>query len=307
MDYAPPPLFKQGTPARIRIIIYVVVAIIMLMVDSRLQSLVQVRQAIGFVLYPLQKAALWPRDALYGVGDYFTSVNTLQDEVDIYKKQELENSQLLQQAQHLATENAHLRELLKLSERVTTQSITAEILYDARVAYSRKVIINRGTSDGVALGRPVIDEYGIVGQITRVFVSTAEVTLIVDKSYAIPVQVARTGLRGVAYGRGQSAQLELRFMEANADIQAGDMLVTSGIDGLYPPGLAVGQVLAEDGKVMRSSNNNILCNPVSGFNKNRQVLVLLSEIKMPPRPPDEDEDIKSKKKLSAARRKAGTK
>ncbi len=309
MQYAPPPLFKQGAPARVRVAVYILAAIVMLMIDSRLNALVQVRQTIGFVLYPFQKAALMPRDMLYGIGDYFTSVTSLQEDVDVLRKRELENALALQQAQQLESENAHLRQLLKLNERLSVKSIPAEILYDARTAYARKIVLNRGSNDDVVAGQPVIDENGVIGQVTRVFLSTSEVTLLTDKDQAIPVLAARTGIRSVAYGRGQSGYLELRFMEANADVQPGDVLVTSGIDGLYPPGLAVGEVLDVSDKAS-GSFNYILCRPLAGLDRNRQVLVLLTDTNIAPRPPEEGEAQADSKKrrggdVAAARRKAG--
>ncbi|NLC23237.1 MAG: rod shape-determining protein MreC [Oxalobacter sp.] len=311
MQYAPPPLFKQGAPARVRVAVYILAAIIMLMIDSRLHVLVQVRQAICFVLYPFQKAALMPRDMLYGAGDYFTSVTSLQEEVDVLRKRELENAQTLQQAEQLASENAHLRQLLKLNERLSVKSVPAEILYDARTSYARKVVLNRGSNDDVVAGQPVIDENGVIGQVTRVFLSTSEVTLLTDKDQAIPVLAARTGIRSIAYGRGQSGYLELRFMEANADIQPGDVVVTSGIDGLYPPGLAVGEVVDVSDNAS-GSFNHILCRPLAGLDRNRQVLVLLTDTSVAPPPPEEGEDETGGKKrrgadITAARKKAGVK
>jgi rod shape-determining protein MreC len=311
MQSAPPPLFKQGAPARVRVAVYILVAIVMLMIDSRLHALVQVRQAIGFVLYPVQKVALMPRDMLYGIGDYFTSVTSLQEEVDALRKRELENAQALQQAQQLESENAHLRQLLKLNRRLQVKSVPAEILYDARTSYARKVVLNRGTNDDVVAGQPVIDENGVIGQVTRVFLSTSEVTLLTDKDQAIPVLAARTGIRSVAYGRGQAGYLELRFMEANADVLPGDVIVTSGIDGLYPPGLAVGEVVDVSDKAS-GSFNHILCRPLAGLDRNRQVLVLLTDTSIAPRPPEEDDGERDGKKrrgadVAAARKKAGVK
>ena len=309
MQYAPPPLFKQGTPARVRVAVYIFVAIVMLMVDSRIHALVEVRQAIGFVLYPFQRAAMLPRDVLYGIGDYFASLQSLQEEVSILRKRELENAQMLQAATLLATENAHLKQLLKLNERLPVQSLPAEILYDARTPYARKVILNKGLHDGVILGQPVIDENGVIGQVTHVFLHTAEVTLLTDKEQAIPVQVARTGMRSIAYGRGQTGYLELRLMEGNADIQSGDVLVTSGIDGLYPPGLAVGEVMDVSDK--SGMFNRIVCRPLAGLDSSRQVLVLMPKTAVEP-PLEEDEEIADKAArrqadVAAARKKAGMK
>ncbi|MCM1129284.1 MAG: rod shape-determining protein MreC [Alistipes senegalensis] len=310
MQYAPPPLFKQGAPARVRVAVYIFIAIVMLMVDSRLHALVEVRQAIGFVLYPFQKAAMLPRDALYAAGDYFASLASLQEEVGELRKRELENAQMLQQAEQLATENAHLRQLLRLNERLPVKSLPAEVLYDARTSYARRVILNKGSTDGVILGQPVIDENGVIGQVTRVFLHTAEVTLLTDKDQAIPVQAARTGIRSIAYGRGQAGYLELRFMEANADVQPGDVLVTSGIDGLYPPGLAVGKVMDISDRGS-GTFNHILCRPLAGLDKSRQVLVLMPRAVIEPPPPEEDEEPSGKARrqadVAAARKKAGIK
>ncbi|MCM1511921.1 MAG: rod shape-determining protein MreC [Oxalobacter formigenes] len=310
MQYAPPPLFKQGAPARVRVAVYIFIAIVMLMVDSRLHALVEVRQAIGFVLYPFQKAAMMPRDALYAAGDYFASLASLQEEVGELRRRELENAQILQQAEQLATENAHLRQLLRLNERLPVKSLPAEVLYDARTSYARRVVLNKGSTDGVILGQPVIDENGVIGQVTRVFLHTAEVTLLTDKDQAIPVQAARTGIRSIAYGRGQAGYLELRFMEANADIQPGDVLVTSGIDGLYPPGLSVGKVMDISDRGA-GTFNHIACRPLAGLDKSRQVLVLMPREVIEPPPPEEDEEPSGKARLqadvAAARKKAGIK
>lgn len=294
-----------------RVAIYIFVAIVMLMVDSRIHALVEVRQAIGFVLYPFQKAAMLPRDVLYGIGDYFASLQSLQEEVDTLRKRELENAQTLQAATQLATENAHLRQLLKLNERLPVSSLPAEILYDARTSYARKVILNKGSHDEVILGQPVIDENGVIGQVTRVFLHTAEVTLLTDKDQAIPVQAARTGIRSIAYGRGQAGYLELRFMEANADIRPGDVLVTSGIDGLYPPGLAVGEVIDINDRGS-GTFNHVVCRPLAGLDRSRQVLVLMPKTVIEPLPPEEDDELFDKATrrqadVAAARKKAGMK
>ena len=286
MQEAPPPLFKQGVPARVRVTVYIALAIIILMIDSRLQLLVQIRQGVGLALYPFQQVAMLPRNIMYGMGGYFASVSSLKEEVATLRERELENAVVLQQTELLMNENAHLRQLLLLSERISADSVPAEIIYDARTPFARKVILNRGTNAGVALGLPVIDENGVVGQVTRVFLTMAEVTLLTDKDQAIPVQVARNGIRSIAYGRGQPGLLELRFIEANADVQVGDIIVTSGIDGLYPPGLAVAEVVNASDRAS-GAFNHIVCRPLAGLDRNRQVLVLSSGEKFDPRPEEE--------------------
>jgi len=280
---SPPPLFKQGASARAKVVCFALTAIVLLAVDARMQSLAMLRQLLGTALYPLQVAALMPRDALYRIGDYFTSQTRLEQENQSYRRQHADNARALQQAQFLALENSQLRQLLGIRDQLAVKSVTSEILYDTRDPFTRKIVLDRGTRHGVAAGQPVIDDAGIVGQVTRVFPLTAEVSLLTDKDQVIPVQVLRNGLRSVAYGRGQSGLLDLRFMVANADIQRGDVLVTSGIDGVYPPGLAVARVIQVEHKAA-DSFAYIVCEPLAGLGRHRQLLVLLTEAKPLPLP-----------------------
>ena len=148
----------------------------------------------------------------------------------------------MQTQQALIAENQHLRQLLEMRERAEQTSTAAEILYVGRDPFSRKVIVDKGSSQDIEEGAAVVDDTGLIGQVTRVFPWTAEVALITDKEQAVPVQVVRSGLRGVMFGIGYDGALDLRFMPVNADIQNGDVLVTSGIDGIYPPGLPVAVV-----------------------------------------------------------------
>ncbi len=294
MEYSPPPLFKQGASARAKVVLFSLIAIAFLIADAHLRSLAVIRQAVGVVMYPLQVAAMLPRDAIYSAGTYFSSLSELEKENINLKRQHTANAQTLQQAEQLFAENAQLRKLLGTSRQVPAKSVLGQILYDARDAFTRKIVLDRGTQHGIALGQPVIDDVGVVGQVTRVFPFTAEVTLLTDKDQAIPVQVVRSGLRSVAYGRGQSGVLDLRFMAANADIHKGDVLVTSGIDGVYPPGLSVAKVLQVENK-SSDAFARIMCQPSAGIDRNRQLLILLIDSKLPPRPPpDEVKDKKDK-------------
>lgn len=284
MEYSPPPLFKQGASARAKVVIFSIIAIFLLVADARWQTLGAIRQVVGTALYPLQRLALMPRDAAYAVGDYFSSLSRLEEENRRFMRQQVSNAQALQQSQLMAAENAHLRRLLGASERLAVKSLMAEILYDARDPFTRKIVLDRGSQQGVKAGQPVIDDTGVVGQVTRVFPFTAEATLLTDKDQSIPVQVVRSGLRSVAYGRGQSGVLDLRFMPANADIRKGDMLVTSGLDGIYPAGLAVAKVTEVEHK-SSDAFAKIVCQPAAGIDRNRQLLILLTEYQPPQRTP----------------------
>lgn len=296
MEYSPPPLFKQGASARAKVVFFSLIALILLVADSRLRSLTVIRQVVGTALYPLESVALMPRDAAYMVGDYFTSLSALQKENTALKQQQLMNAQTLQQVRQMSAENDQLRRLLAANERVPVKSVMSEILYDARDPFTRKIVLDRGAQQGVEPGQPVIDDIGVVGQVTRVFPFTSEVTLLTDKEQAIPVQVVRSGLRSIAYGQGNSGTLDLRFMPPNADIQNGDILVTSGIDGVYPAGLSVAKVVHVENK-SSDAFARIACQPLAGIDRNRQLLILLTESQIPPRPaPEDSRDRKDKAK-----------
>lgn len=286
MEYSPPPLFKQGASARVKVMFFSLIALGLLGADAHFHKLTAIRQVIGTALYPFQMAGMVPRDIAYQVNGYFSSLTSLENENRQMKLAQATNAQRLQQAEHLEAENTQLRKLLGTSERIPVKTVLAELLYDARDAFTRKVVLDRGSQHGVALGQPVIDDIGVVGQVTRVFLFSAEVTLLTDRDQAIPVQVVRSGLRSVAYGSGQSGLLDMRFMAPNADIQIGDLLVTSGIDGVYPPGLSVAKVSRIENKT-GDAFAHILCQPSAGVDRNRQLLVLLTEPNTSVRPPDE--------------------
>jgi rod shape-determining protein MreC len=276
MEYSPPPLFKQGAPARVKVTLFAVLSVALLVVDARFHALTAVRQVAATALYPFQMVALMPRDAVSSMGSYFSSISALQKEVRDLKSQQVAMAQAMQQAQLQMAENGHLRRLMDARAHLPVRSMMSEILYDARDPATRRVVLDRGASNGVKLGLPVIDNAGVVGQVTRVFPFTSEVTLLTDKEQAIPVQVLRTGLRSVAYGRGQSGMLDLRFVAPNADIQVGDVLVTSGLDGMYPAGLAVAKV-AQVENVAQGAFGRVVCQPLAGIDRHRQLLVVMSD------------------------------
>jgi rod shape-determining protein MreC len=286
MEYSPPPLFKQGAPARVKVTVFAFLSIALLVVDARFHALTAVRQVAATVLYPLQMVALMPRDAVSNMGSYFSSISALQKEVRDLKSQQVAMASAMQQAQLQMAENGHLRKLMDAREHLPVRSMMSEILYDARDPATRRVVLDRGSQQGVKLGLPVIDNAGVVGQVTRVFPFTSEVTLLTDKEQAIPVQVLRNGLRSVAYGRGQSGQLDLRFVAPNADIVVGDVLVTSGLDGMYPAGLAVAKVTQVE-SVAQGAFGRVVCQPLAGIDRHRQLLVVMSDQPAQPRPPEQ--------------------
>jgi rod shape-determining protein MreC len=243
--------------------------------DARFHVTQPLRAAMATVLYPVQWLALRPVVWAQGSEKYFETRKTSQaNEEAALRKMDL-LSQRANQVEHLALENSRLRQLLGLRERVTTPSQAAQVLYDAADPYTRKVIIDRGVLAGVLAGSPVLDETGVLGQVTRVYPLVSEVTLVTDREQAIPVLNTRTGARGVAFGDPalRSSMLELRFMAANADVQAGDLLTTSGVDGVYPPGLPVARVTKVDRRV-DSAFARITCVPLALVSGVGHVMVL---------------------------------
>eukprot|EP01030_Chromulinospumella_sphaerica_P007752 gene7752-7584_t len=197
-----------------------------------------VRKAVGTVLYPLQKIASLPIEWSQAGVDYASSLDTLQSENKTLILEQLQDKQRLHELETLRQENEKLRKLMNVGNTLKVKrSILSEIVSDARDPFSRKIIIGKGLIQGVKEGMPVIDELGLLGQVTRAFPSRAEVSLITDKEQIIPVENLRNGIRSVAYGGLDGGLIELRFMAANADIENNDLLVTSGLDGVYPRGI----------------------------------------------------------------------
>ena len=257
----------------------------MMVADVRFQITQPIRATIAVVLYPVQWLAMRPQVMAEFSGEYLEARDEAQARERQAREQLLKQAQRSGQVEQLALENKQLRELLGLRQRLDSTSTVAEVLYDAADPFTRKLIIDKGLANGLLESSPVMDEHGILGQVTRVLPLVAEVTLVTDREHSIPVLNTRTGARGVAFGEsGGAPLLEMRFMATNADIEVGDLLATSGVDGVYPPGVPVAKVV----KVERRADSvfaRILCEPLGRVQGARHVMVVapLSD-KMPPRP-----------------------
>lgn len=290
LDRTPPPFFKQGPSALSKLMVFSALALFLMVADTRFRITQPLRASVGTVLYPVQWVAMRPVLALRQAGDYFQTLRSAQATEAQARGKLAEQSQRANQVEQLALENERLRKLLALRERITTPATAAEVLYDAQDPYTRKVIIDRGLAQGIEEGSPVIDESGVLGQVTRVHPLISEVTLITDRDQSIPVLNTRTGARSVAFGDptgSHAGALELRFMAGNADVQEGDLLATSGVDGIYPAGLPVAKV----DKVERRADSafaRIYCTPQALVDGARHVMVLKPiAVQIPPRPAPE--------------------
>ena len=276
LDRAPPPFFKQGPSALSRLLFFSVLALFLMVADARFHMVQPLRTGIATVLYGAQWVVLQPVQWGRTANLYITGLNSARRDQADARALLVTQSSRAGQVEALLAENQHLRALLELRQRVNaTEAATAQVLYDATDPYTRQVVIDKGRLQGIQRGAPVIDESGVVGQVTNVYPFVSEVTLLVDRDQVIPVFNPRTGMRSIAYGNPtlRGGVLELRYVSTTDDVQVGDLLTTSGIDGVYPPGLPVARVLSMD-RQADTSFARILCQPLAHLSGVTQVMVL---------------------------------
>jgi len=286
LEQDPPPFFRQGASAFSKLIVFSAAAVFLMVADTRFQMLQPARAVLQAVLFPMQWLAQRPGLIAGEAADFIDKVQSA-DGVHTGLVEKLrQQSARAYQVEQLELENRRLRALLDLRPTLAVSGTAAQVLYDAADPYTRKVVIDRGQAHDVKLGAPVVDEKGVMGQVTRVFLLSSEVTLITDRDHATPVLNVRTGARGVVYGDTSSHAdaMELRFMAANADVEAGDLLTTSGVDGVYPAGIPVARVEKVDRQV-NAVFAQIYCVPVALVAGAGHVLVLdMLADDLPPRP-----------------------
>jgi rod shape-determining protein MreC len=275
LDRSPPPFFKQGQSALSKLMIFSALALFLMVADTRFKLTGPIRVAVATALYPVQWLVMRPIEMVRGGGAYFTALTDAQKSEQEAEKRLTLQAQRSAQVEQLALENDRLRKLLSLRERTNTPAQAAEVIYDAADPFTRRVMVDKGSMQGIKPGSPVMDEAGVLGQVTRVYPLSSEVTLLIDRDHTIPVLNTRTGARSVVYGDPSvhGGTLELRFMAGNADVQQGDILSTSGVDGVYPPGIPVARV----DKVERRADSafaKISCQPLANTLGARHVLLL---------------------------------
>ncbi len=268
-----PEFFYRGPSPFVRLLFFSVLALAIMVADARFHTLDMARSAVATVTYPLQQAALAPGEIFERIGDFFVTQTKLQRENTDLKQTLLKKSEDLQRMSLVESELSNLRKLLGARDSIREHSILAEILHSGRNVFRRKVIVDKGIKDDVQLGEAVISADGVLGQVTAVFPFTSEVTLLTDKNQAVPIMLKRNGLRAVVFGNGRDGTLDLPFIPINADVQNGDILVTSGIDGTYPAGLSVGKVTNIERNAVQSFAK-ITCMPLAGVDRDRHILVL---------------------------------
>ncbi len=274
LDRSPPPFFRVGFAPLTKLIFFGVLSVVLMFGDKQLQFTQPVRAGLATLILPFQWLVLQPGQALSSVSQYFESLDDAQQKMKQAQSQALMQSLRAQQVEQLQLENQNLRLLMGLQSSVATPSQVAEVLFNVPDPYNQRIVIDKGQLKGVSLGSPVIDTGGVVGQVTRVYPLTAEVTLLTDRDQTIPVLNIRTGARNIASGDSLSGipLVELKFVPASADVKEGDLLTTSGIDGVYPAGLQVARISHIERRV-DISFARIHAKPLADMN-GRHVLVL---------------------------------
>jgi rod shape-determining protein MreC len=285
IDRSPPPFFRVGFAPLTKLIFFSLLSVLLMFADRQFQYTQPLRSVLSTLILPVQWVVLQPGRAFNSVSEYFQSLDQTQKELAAAKIKALQQATRSQQVEQLAHENQNLRQLLELQTQVAHNAKVAEILFDVADPYNQKIVIDKGLLKDIALGSPVIDAGGVIGQVTRVFPMTSEVTLLTDRDQSIPVLNSRTGARNVAYGDVLNGlpKIELRFVPASADVKEGDLLTTSGIDGVYPAGLHVARISHIERRV-DISFARIHATPMAEL-KGRHVLVL---------PPTRLKDLKGK-------------
>ncbi|MDP2007200.1 MAG: rod shape-determining protein MreC [Rubrivivax sp.] len=289
LDRTPPPFFRQGPSALTKLIFFSALAFFLMVADTRFKWVEPLRATLAVLLLPVQRVLAVPVEMWEGGDDYLRGLRSAQAAERAAAVRGAAQAERALRADQLAQENQRLRALLELRAAVAVRSQPAEVMYEAADPYSRKVFIDRGATHGVLPGSPVINEAGVLGQVTRAYTLSSEVTLLGDKDAAIPVLNTRTQQRGAAFGGGPGGSMELRFASANADVKVGDLLHTSGLDGVYPPGLPVARVMAVERRV-ESGFARIQLQPEASPDGVRHLLVLEPlSAQLPPRPDAVDE------------------
>ena len=267
-----PAFFVRSAKPFSRMVFYCALSIVFMAVDARLNYLSQVRQAFIAALHPLEIAANTPSEWVRDIKKYFSAHNLLVQENYALKQQAFEHQVSLQRLSTIQAENEHLRHLLNGNIPIQPKAVLGEILHMGRDPFTHVVVVNRGSQHNIIAGQAVVDSKGVIGQVTRVYPFTSEVTLITDKELSIPIQIERNQLRAIAFGEGNGT-LDIPYLPTNVDIKVGDKLVTSGIDGVYPNGLAVATVT----RIQQNSESpfaKIISTPVAGVSNHLQLLLL---------------------------------
>lgn len=252
----------------------ILASLVLFFLDSRLDYFKPVRAALSTVVYPVQVTASLPTNFVDWMGDFFQEREELREQIAVLNATTMLQDLRLQKMQALERENLRLKELLGSSFRLQERVQVAELVTVDLDPFSQQVIIDKGKNYGVYVGQPVLDAYGVMGQVAETSALSSRVVLLTDPSHSIPVQINRNGLRAVVTGRGLGEYLQMDFLPHNADVREGDLLVTSGLGGRFPVGYPVGKVVSVDfpqGKAFA----DIKVEPAANLSTSRELMLVL--------------------------------
>ena len=272
-------LFNKGPSLLSKLLLLTFISIILMGVDFRFHYLKEIRQFTNVFTKPLHAVLNLPNDIYNVTAQYFSNQSRLIHDNETLK---LDIDQLkgdLQRLDFIDQENDRLRNLLEVKNTHKFKTEAVSIIYSRFDSFNQKIIIDGGQNKDFQPGQPVIDALGLVGQISSVYPETSEVTLIIDKKMSVPIQIQRNGLRAITNGNGQNETISLSYLPNSVDVVKGDILKTSGIDTIYPEGIAVAEVLEinHDPKLPFAK---IICKPLSAIRNHSHVLVVTPINKM---------------------------
>jgi len=273
---AQPPMFVRVMGLPLRFALYALASLVLIGADARYDTLRLLRSGVAAALHPVQTGLARPFHYLQDAFDFFTVHGELVQEKHRLEQRQRALMQQLHDRTLLQAENAHLRSLLGLAVPPGYTAHGVEVVQAMTNPFSRKVVVDRGSVHGLSTGWPAVDDLGLVGQVTGVYPTSSEITLITSRDQDIPVQVVRNGLRLIVSGTGQDRLLEVRFLDMHADLRPDDVLVTSGLDGVYPPGIPVARVVSVE-PPRHSPFARAVCAPLAGVGRHRQMLILQRE------------------------------
>lgn len=267
------PMFARAMGPTARLAIYGLASLALMVLDSRFEALTAFRAGSAAIVHPVQAALAQPFDYLGDAGEFFTVHGELVRDNRRLQADHQRLSAMLQGYRSLQNENAELRGLLGLAAPAGSVPLAARIVRVMPDPFARKLMVDRGSEHGVEPGRPVVDATGLLGQVTEVFASSSVVTLVTSKEQGAPVQNQRNGLRLIVSGTGADSLLEVRYLDMHADLKAGDLLTTSGLDGTYPAGIPVARVLGVE-QPRQTPFARAVCQPIGQVGQHRHVLIL---------------------------------
>jgi rod shape-determining protein MreC len=271
---------SSSNPARIpalgtRVLVLMVLSILLMVLDHRQNHLDTLRKAIGAAVYPIQVVVDAPFRLWEWVREGTTSRDELQLELSRLNAERLLTNARLQRFNALEAENARLRDLLEARSTVRDEIRVAEIMAVDANPYRHNIVIDIGERDRVYDGQAIVDANGVVGQVIETGIWTSQAILISDPSHALPVEVNRNGLRTIAKGTGEFDRLDLPFLPNNADIQPGDLLVTSGLGGAFPSGYPVA-IVSSVNRIPQEPFADVMAVPSSALDQVREVMLIWS-------------------------------